>query len=111
MASALNAETIRSSVLGTVNRLGEDSVPNIRFNVAKCLDVLAARLHEEPEGAQLVSEGILPSLERLQSDSDADVRFFANKGLAVRALTLPWLSRFEPRILPKTNLADRTFLS
>lgn len=86
MASALNAEVIRSSVLGTVNRLGEDSVPNIRFNVAKCLDVLAARLYDEPGGPQLVSEGILPSLQRLQSDSDADVRFFANKGLAVRSL-------------------------
>ena len=41
MASALNAEVIRSSVLETVNNLVSDTVPNIRFNVAKCLEVLA----------------------------------------------------------------------
>ena len=84
MASALNAEVIRSSVLETVNNLVSDTVPNIRFNVAKCLEVLAERLHGEPGGQALVVDGIIPGLEKLQGDPDADVRFFAIKGLEVR---------------------------
>ena len=81
MASALNEEVIRASVLETVNKLVSDTVPNIRFNVAKCLEVLAETLHNEPGGAQLVADGIIPGLEKLKDDPDADVRFFAIKGL------------------------------
>ena len=88
MASALNAEVIRASVLDTVNQLVSDTVPNIRFNVAKCLEVLATTLHNEAGGKELVQEGILPGLEKLKVDPDADVRFFAIKGLEVRTPAL-----------------------
>jgi len=83
MASALNAEVIRSSVLETVNNLVSDTVPNIRFNVAKCLEVLAERLHGEQGGQALVVDGIIPGLEKLKADPDADVRYFAIKGLEI----------------------------
>lgn len=79
MAPALDVDVIRSSVLATVIILVSDRIPNIRFNVAKALEVLAASLAGQAGGQELVTEGILPSLEKLRADSDADVRFFAEK--------------------------------
>ena len=65
-----------------------DEIPNIRFNVAKALEVLATTFgNQEPEGKQLVRQKIVPMLEAQQKDPDADVRFFASKALQqVRAL-------------------------
>jgi serine/threonine-protein phosphatase 2A regulatory subunit A len=79
MAPALDVDVIRSSVLATIIALASDRIPNIRFNVAKALEVLAASLAGQAGGKELVAEGILPSLEKLRADTDADVRFFAEK--------------------------------
>lgn len=79
MAPALDVDVIRSSVLATVVALVSDRIPNIRFNVAKALELLSTALAGQPGGKELVQEGILPSLEKLRADPDADVRFFAEK--------------------------------
>lgn len=68
-------------------QLGQDPIPNIRFNVAKSLEVLATTFGNAVEGKQLVEAKIVPMLEAQQKDPDADVRFFASKALQqVRAL-------------------------
>ena len=82
MAPALDTDVIRTSVIPTVTTLVSDRIPNIRFNVAKALEVLASSLAGQAGGKELVAEGILPNLEKLRQDSDADVRFFAEKGAA-----------------------------
>lgn len=85
MAPSLNTATVtaESSVLDTVLSLHEDLIPNIRFNVAKAFEVLAAVLSQDAAGRQVVASKVIPALERLKADSDADVRFFAAKALEV----------------------------
>lgn len=83
MAPALDVNVIRAEVLPVVVALSTDRIPNIRFNVAKALEVLSIRLDDQPGGHQLVESGILPSLHGLMKDKDADVRFFAEKAIAI----------------------------
>ncbi|GMK56532.1 hypothetical protein CspeluHIS016_0303720 [Cutaneotrichosporon spelunceum] len=79
MAPSLNTTIIRDTVLDASLNLVSDPIPNIRFNVAKCLETLAAVLANDSEGQDLVQRRILPTLRKLQEDSDADVRYFATK--------------------------------
>lgn len=81
-----------------MDRLVADPIPNIRFNVAKSYAVIIDTLKKLPEkgtltelesavtvtkptpspkGQQLISASIMPNLEKLQNDSDVDVRYFA----------------------------------
>ena len=79
-----------------MDRLVSDPIPNIRFNVAKSYAVLIDTLRKLPaegtiqqaeesgsnappssKGQDLISSQILPNLEKLQQDDDADVRYFA----------------------------------
>lgn len=83
MAPSLNTAAIQENVLDTVLSLHEDQIPNIRFNVAKAFEVLAAVLSQDATGRSIVASKIVPALERLKSDSDADVRFFAGKAMDV----------------------------
>ena len=76
-----------------------DEIPNIRFNVAKSYGILIDVLKRVPNpgtiasaekadnnkalegsqrGMELIQEGIMPNLEKLQQDDDQDVRYFAS---------------------------------
>lgn len=79
--------------------LVSDDIPNIRFNVAKSYQVLIATIRKLPEsgtltdiekgdatapaeggtkeGDRLITEEIMPNLEKLMNDDDVDVRYFA----------------------------------
>lgn len=76
--------------------LATDPIPNIRFNVAKSYSVLINTLRRLPaegtlqdleksggtapasrRGQELIQQRIIPQLEKLQEDEDADVRYFA----------------------------------
>jgi serine/threonine-protein phosphatase 2A regulatory subunit A len=92
----VSIDVIAKSILPMLDKLVEDDIPNIRFNVAKTYAVLISalrRLPEEgtiyslekegvettpsPRGQQLIQEKITPNLEKLQKDDDVDVRYFA----------------------------------
>lgn len=98
LAPALTIPVINESVLPILAGLVGDAIPNIRFNVAKSysalIDVLK-RLPDDTEtmstleksgksasgsarGDQMIREAILPSLDKLISDEDIDVRYFAS---------------------------------
>lgn len=79
MAPALDVDSIRSSILPSIETLAADRIPNIRFNVAKAFEVLSASLASQAGGPDLVKASLLPSIENLLGDPDADVRFFAEK--------------------------------
>ena len=49
-------------------------VPNVRFNVAKCLHTIGSKLNSTSIQAQ-----IKPCLTKLGDDADFDVRFFASE--------------------------------
>lgn len=96
MAPALSAEVIRAptapsmpnaaqqpSIIESVVSLASDPIPNIRFNVAKALEVLATVLSEQDGGKEVVTESILPALSKLKNDSDPDVRYFAGKAVDI----------------------------
>lgn len=79
MAPSLTPQIIRDNVLDAAINLSADPIPNIRFNVAKCLEVLATQLATSPDGQELIQRRIAPALKKLQEDQDADVRYFAGK--------------------------------
>lgn len=89
-------DIIESSVLPMMDRLVADPIPNIRFNVAKSYAIIIDTLKKLPEkgtlteaaatgtkptpspkGEQLITSTVMPALEKLQNDSDVDVRYFA----------------------------------
>jgi serine/threonine-protein phosphatase 2A regulatory subunit A len=74
MAPSLDPPIIRDTVLDAALNLAADPIPNIRFNVAKCLEILASVLATSPEGQEIVQRRILPAVKKLQEDTDADVR-------------------------------------
>ncbi|CEQ42176.1 SPOSA6832_03968, partial [Sporobolomyces salmonicolor] len=79
MAPALDADSIRTFILPIIIQLSADRIPNIRFNVAKAFEVLSSSLAAQAGGRELVESEIVPAVEKLRQDSDADVRFFAEK--------------------------------
>jgi serine/threonine-protein phosphatase 2A regulatory subunit A len=81
ISPSLNLEIVRSDVIGALLELSKDPIPNIRFNVAKALEVMASSFGDSPEGRIFVQDWIAPTLERQQNDQDADVRYFANRAL------------------------------
>ncbi|KAF2092091.1 protein phosphatase PP2A regulatory subunit A [Saccharata proteae CBS 121410] len=96
LAPALSLGVIEGSILSMMEKLVDDRIPNIRFNVAKSYQVLIEVLKKLPEngtlseleksgapatgsarGTELIEKQILPNLEKLQQDEDVDVRYFA----------------------------------
>lgn len=81
IAPTLSIEVIRDSILQVLLSLMTDPIPNIRFNVAKSLEVIAQTLETLPEGPDVSQQRIVPAVESLKNDADADVRYFANRAL------------------------------
>ncbi|KAI9029088.1 armadillo-type protein [Phycomyces nitens] len=81
MATSLSPEVIQDKVLPTVLELKTDPIPNIRFNVAKSLEVLTPILRQSPATADLVNTHVAPALQDLSNDNDVDVRWFAERAL------------------------------
>lgn len=95
LAPVVTLDIIKEHILPIMDRLVSDPIPNIRFNVAKSYEVLIDTLRRLPaegtlaeaedktntapssKGQDLISTQILPNLEKLQQDDDADVRYFA----------------------------------
>ena len=82
--------------------LVSDRIPNIRFNVAKALEVLSSAVAGQAGGKEIVVESILPSLEKLRADPDADVRFFAEKA----TLTAQAVANGEVPPTPEVVMSD-----
>jgi serine/threonine-protein phosphatase 2A regulatory subunit A len=82
MSSALNQETLKDTVLPSLITLSKDAVPNIRFNVAKAMEVIVPTLKKTKQ-AGLVGEIIKPALTKMAEDTDPDVRYYAGKALSV----------------------------
>ncbi|KAI9319163.1 armadillo-type protein [Dichotomocladium elegans] len=78
IAQVLSAEDIRDCILPTIVSLSNDSIPNIRFNVAKSLENMIPLLKQDEN---TLNNTVHPVLEKLANDSDGDVRFFATRAL------------------------------
>jgi serine/threonine-protein phosphatase 2A regulatory subunit A len=72
---------IRDEILPCLITLSKDLIPNIRFNVAKSLEVVAPLLKKSH--AQVVKDQIKPVLVKLADDADADVKHYGKRALIV----------------------------
>ena len=72
---------IQTEIITPLLQLAVDPIPNIRFNVAKALEVLATSVGDNPEGEEFVRQKIFPVLEQQKNDGDADVRYFSTRAL------------------------------
>ncbi|KAL0951174.1 hypothetical protein HGRIS_007905 [Hohenbuehelia grisea] len=88
IAPTLNLDVINTNIMEPLLTLGADPIPNIRFNVAKCLEVLAHTYADTAPGRDLVKQRIIPTLESLKNDQDADVRYFAVRALQKSAVLI-----------------------
>ncbi|KAI0001720.1 ARM repeat-containing protein [Russula vinacea] len=78
IAPSLNIDIVCDEIIDALLRLANDPIPNIRFNVARSLEVVATTYGKTPEGKELAQQKIVPVLEELMADQDADVRYFAS---------------------------------
>lgn len=77
LAPVVGADVISNTFSPLVLKMAQDPVANVRFNVAKTLEVLIPYLD-----AASVSGRIRPVLAKLAEDLDRDVRYFAGQALA-----------------------------
>ena len=81
LVPVVNHDVITALILPFILPLTEDAVPNIRFNVAKSLAVIAAALEEKKGPIDLITSQLIPSLQTLAQDEDFDVTYFATQSL------------------------------
>lgn len=82
LVPVVSPDVTTGKILSFINHLAEDSVPNIRFNVAKSYAVVVEKLCEEKgKYKDLIDKNIISSLDKLCQDSDIDVRYFASQSL------------------------------
>lgn len=72
---------IQTEIITPLLQLSVDPIPNIRFNVAKALEVLATSFGDTLEGREFVKQKIIPVLDQQKNDGDADVRYFSTRAL------------------------------
>ena len=77
LSEACGADVTGKVLLPTVISMASDNVANVRFNVAKSLQKLTPRME-----AQATHSAIKPVLDKLITDTDVDVKYFATEALA-----------------------------
>lgn len=75
IASVMDTDAASRIVLPLILDSAQDYVPNIRFNVAKALSVVA------PKCTRAACTDVISTLQTLVEDSDRDVRYFAKQSL------------------------------
>jgi len=91
LCQAFSKTEIEQLLLPTIIKLSEDSVPNVRFNVAKTLgqiDIEAKVMEEKVSQFNyflwffyFILFKVKPALKTLSEDKDADVVYYANQAL------------------------------
>lgn len=76
---SLTPEIIEADIIEPLLQLAVDPIPNIRFNVARALEMVGGSFGTE--GRTLAQQRIVPALEQQKTDSDADVRYYSARAL------------------------------
>lgn len=77
LAPVVGNDVIVNTILPVVTEMARDNVANVRFNVAKTLELLTKYITDKG----VVASKIVPILNSLDDDSDKDVKYFAHKAL------------------------------
>lgn len=78
LALVVDQEAVHGFMLPAIVECAKDTVPNVRFSVAKNLQKM---MQESALEKKAMTDVIQPCLKELSEDPDADVRFFANQAL------------------------------
>ncbi|XP_078593601.1 serine/threonine-protein phosphatase 2A 65 kDa regulatory subunit A beta isoform-like isoform X2 [Branchiostoma floridae x Branchiostoma japonicum] len=78
LADVCGNETTMKVLLPVVVKLAADAVPNVRFNVAKTIQKIGSQFD-----ATTINNQCKPCLEKLQSDQDYDVKYYAQEAMSV----------------------------
>jgi serine/threonine-protein phosphatase 2A regulatory subunit A len=97
ISQAVTSEVISEDLVPPlVNELCSDTIPNVRFNACKAVEILVPLLLAG--GARrCVDDLIIPTLKRMEVDSDKDVRFYASQALLAGGFPFFGVSRFFVR--------------
>ncbi|KAG5462984.1 MAG: Serine/threonine-protein phosphatase 2A 65 kDa regulatory subunit A beta isoform, partial [Olpidium bornovanus] len=79
LSSVVGMDDMREQIIATLAKMSADSIPNIRFNVAKAIETLLPVLQATLQPAattQLLEHTLRPALTKLCEDPDNDVRYF-----------------------------------
>jgi len=76
MAQVMGRRITEKSLLPILLRSAKDKVPNVRFKVAKAMQKLFPLLEKT-----VVAKKVIPVIQKLTSDKDADVRYFSEIAL------------------------------
>ncbi|XP_055840215.1 serine/threonine-protein phosphatase PP2A 65 kDa regulatory subunit isoform X3 [Episyrphus balteatus] len=85
LAEVCGTEITTKLLLPTVLILATDPVANVRFNVAKTLQKISPFLE-----TSVIETQVKPALDKLNADSDVDVKHFASEAIAGIAAVLSW---------------------
>lgn len=77
LAEVCGTDITTKLLLPTVLLLAADPVANVRFNVAKTLQKISPFLE-----ASVIDSQVKPMLDKLNADSDVDVKHFAAQAIA-----------------------------
>jgi len=78
LAEVCPPDVISKFMVPVISNLSSDGVPNVRFNVAKTMALIVPLLD-----SQTVELQIRPCLDKLESDEDMDVKYFASEALVL----------------------------
>ena len=74
MAEAVGPEVTERLMLPTVLTMANDTVANVRFNVAKSLAIIGPKLNSASMQSQ-----VKPAVNKLIDDTDFDVRYYSTE--------------------------------
>lgn len=77
LAEVCGPDITSKIMLPTVLAMAIDNVANVRFNVAKTLQRIGPYLEQSAVQAQ-----VKPVLDKLNTDTDVDVKYFASEAIA-----------------------------
>lgn len=77
LAEVCGPEITTEVMLPTVLAMANDKVANVRFNVAKTLQRIGPHLK-----SNAVQTQVKPVLDKLNTDTDVDVKYFASEAIA-----------------------------
>eukprot|EP00049_Salpingoeca_infusionum_P017508 m.353227 g.353227 ORF g.353227 m.353227 type:complete len:595 (-) comp16714_c0_seq1:243-2027(-) len=76
VVASVSPDLLKKDLLPITLKLSKDNVPNVRFNAARALGLIAAKVD-----ASTCKSQIQPALSTMSSDDDSDVQFYAKEAL------------------------------
>ncbi|KAI8867079.1 ARM repeat-containing protein [Ramicandelaber brevisporus] len=74
---SIEPEVVKEHILPILGNLINDPIPNIRFNIAKSIEQLSPLLMSKPETAEYLTGEVANALQKLTTDEDIDVKYYA----------------------------------